>query len=243
MKFLLVQALVVALVYTNVFAIQPVNLMGPGLKVQVEGDGSNGASSGFSSGGSFKSSSSFSSGNGGGSSSSSSFKSSSSSSSGGGLSSGLLSGGGHGKMKVIRHTFSTGGVTAESWAAFFTKYAQQITTFVTSKNFQGLGAFFVKMAAELPVQPCHNGKASLVSVIRSCGMNDQDLKKAIELNQQGKTGSDGFWYLIVRSNGKDEKDSETQYKKVIQIVNQNQDKVREAASSGNFKLLIQLLTR
>ena len=51
--------------------------------------------------------------------------------------------------------------------------------------------------------------------------------------------------MIVRSGTKDqpkEKQVE-QSKKVVQIINQNQDKVREAAKTGNWTLLIRILTQ
>ena len=66
----------------------------------------------------------------------------------------------------------------------------------------------------------------------------------VHVSRSGQTGSDGFWYLIVRSsNGKDVQGAKAQYQKLIQIINANQGKIRDAASKGDFKLLIKLLTQ
>ena len=51
--------------------------------------------------------------------------------------------------------------------------------------------------------------------------------------------------MIVRSGTKDQpKERQVeQSKKVVRIVNQNQDKIREAAKTGNWTLLIRILTK
>ena len=145
------------------------------------------------------------------------------------------------------HQFAHEG-TAQSWAAFFSKYGEKVSTLASSKKWSELGQFIYSTTtqAEFPVH-CKGHKeqhGSAEIFIKRWGVTEADLKRAMELNQKSKTGGDGLWTLIVQigTHGKPKETQEKQSAEVIKIIQQNQEKIREAAKAGNWKLLIQILT-
>jgi hypothetical protein len=88
-------------------------------------------------------------------------------------------------------------------------------------------------------KPQEQKDQTIQTVVKQTGTSKQDLDKAVQLNKQGKSGADGWFYLITQQAG-GQKSPETT-KKITTIVDQNQDQIKQKVKSGDWQGLIILL--